>query len=428
MKIAFFVNAFPIVSEAFIATSAAELIGSGHQVDVFGLGSDRPSQAASPAASRYNLLERARNAEVPESLPERLAGLPGAITDIIATHGPGSLPVFHPRAYRRSLTDLSAFYRLRVIPRKAEYDILHCQFGTLAEHVLKLRQAGKLSGKVVVHFRGYDISEIVQRCGRSVYDHVWARADRIITNYGHFRDIAIGLGAPPAKVDVIGSGIDLDNFTFRPPLPVGDGPIRLFVAGRLVERKGVHVALDSLALLRNAGHDMEIDVVGDGEERDALRQQAKALNIAHVVRFHGAKTHGEIADFLHKAHIAIAPSMRSRYGGMDAPLNTIKEAMACGVPVVATRHAGIPELVTDGETGILADENDADDLARAITRLLSLQDGWAEMTAKARGEVEARYDINLTTPMTLKSYEAALSKSTEKPFRSASRTSAELVR
>lgn len=410
MRIAFFVNAFPIMSEAFIATAAADLIEAGHAVDIFGLGTDRPTGMASKAASRHGLLNRARNAETPKTMPERWSGLARASHDIVKHHGVLALPVFHPGEYRRSLIDLEAFYQARVLPRECNYDILHCHFGTLAEFVLKHRQAGRLSGKVVVHLRGYDISETVFRVGPHVFDRVWAEADRVIANCDHFRDRAIALGCPRNKIDVVGSGIDLANFPYRPPLPLDDGPIRLFLAGRLIERKGVHITLRAIAKLREAGLNLKLDVVGDGEERTALRALATELDLNDTVTFHGALGHCEIRTFLDRSHISLSPSMTSKYGGVDAPVNTIKEAMAVGVPVVATRHGGIPELVVEGETGTLAPENDVDGLADAIARMIDLAPRWPELTDAGRHAVEARYDLRLITPLTLASYRRAIGR------------------
>ena len=408
MRIAFFVNAFPIMSEAFIATAAADLIEAGHEVDIFGLGTDRPTGMASKAASRHGLVNRARNAETPKTLPERWSGLARASYDIVKHHGVLALPVFHPGEYRRSLIDLEAFYQSRVLPRDGQYDILHCHFGTLAEFVLKHRQAGRLAGKVVVHLRGYDISETVFRVGPNVFDRVWAEADRVIANCDHFRDRAIELGCPRTKIDVVGSGIDLSNFPYRPPLALDDGPIRLFLAGRLIERKGVHITLRAIAKLRQTGLNPKLDIVGDGEERRALEALATELELNETVTFHGALGHSEIRTFLDRSHISLSPSMTSKFGGVDAPVNTIKEAMAVGVPVVATRHGGIPELVVEGETGTLAPENDVDGLADAIARMVDLAPRWPELTAEGRQAVEARYDLRLITPMTVASYRRAL--------------------
>ena len=123
-----------------------------------------------------------------------------------------------------------------------------------------------------------------------------------------------------------------------------------------------------------------------------LKDLAIAREVAGQVVFVGPQPHAVIAAYLRKAHAFVAASMKEANGGEDAPVNTIKEAFAIGVPTVATKHGGIPELVVDGETGVLARENDPMDLALAIERLLALSDQWSEMTLRARKRIEDEYE------------------------------------
>lgn len=408
MRVAFFTNAFPMLSEPFIALSAASLIERGHDVDIFGLSNVTPTGFSSDANVQARLQKRFQNAAWPQTLGDRVKAMPAAAAALARQRGIASLPLWKPLTYRRSWSDLTALYQARIFEKRGNYDILHCQFATLAEYVLKHRDAGLLKGRLVIHFRGYDISEVVQSFGPSVYDYLWERADRFVANCAFFKERAIGLGCPADKIDVIGSGIDLHGFPYRKPLAAGGGAVRCLTVGRLTPRKGIHRVIGALDRLVTEGRDLRLDVVGEGEQREALESQVRDCGLGNRVRFLGARPHSEIRALLERSHVFIAASLTSASGGMDAPVNTIKEAMAIGVPTCATRHGGIPELVEEGVTGVLAREDDPDDLATALKRLLAAEAAWPALARRARRRVEQNYGIEAVTDQLLAVYAQAL--------------------
>ena len=411
MQVAFFTNAFPMLSEPFIALSAASLIERGHDVDVFGLSNVTPTGFSSDTSVQARLQKRFQNAAWPQTLGERIKAMPAAATALAKQRGIASLPLWKPLTYRRGWSDLTALYQAQLFARHDSYDILHCQFATLAEYVLKHRDAGLLNGRLVVHFRGYDISEVVQSFGPTVYDYLWARADRFIANCNFFRERAIGLGCPVDRIDVIGSGIDLQGFPYRRPLTAGGGQVRCLTVGRLTPRKGIHRVIEALRHLVAEGRDLHLDIVGEGEQREALESLVQTSGLKDRVRFLGARPHSDIRALLEKSHVFIAASLTSATGGTDAPVNTIKEAMAIGVPTCATQHGGIPELVEEGVTGVLAREDDALDLAAALKRLLAAEAAWPVLTERARRRVEQDYGIEAVTDKLLTVYAQALAGS-----------------
>lgn len=409
LKIAFFVNRFPIMSEAFVATSASALQESDNLVHIYGFGGGEATGSSVDATTRARLEGRAWNAAAPSSLPGHLVAAPDALKAALRNFGLRAFSALNPIVYRRSIANLASLYQAAILQNGGSYDILHCQFATLGEFVLKHRQAGLLSGKLVVHFRGYDISEVVQTCGPHVYDRLFASADHFIANCEHFRRRAIALGCPADRIDVVGSGIDLANFPFRGAKRLREGPARFVSIGRLIERKGVHVALDALALLAREGMQFHLDVIGDGPMRVELEGQARTLGLSDLVTFHGARTHPEIRGILEGSHVLLATSLTARDGSQDATVNTVKEAMAVGVLVVGTRHGGIPELVEEGQTGVLCRENDAGDLAEAVRRLLGGGENWDAIARRSRSRVEENFAIAVTNERLLNVYEKALS-------------------
>ena len=411
MKIAFFVNAFPMMSEAFIANSAAALIDQGHSVDIFGVGNVAPTGLSVKSVEEHHLDERTVNMRWPTSRVGRVAGLPGALGTIVRKNGVAALGRLRPSVYRRSMRDLTAFYQASAFERVGEYDILHCQFATLAEGVIKHRKAGFLKGNIVVNFRGYDISETVAAIGPHVYDHVWSEASSYIANCDYFRRRAIDLGCPEDRIDVIGSGIRLENFPFEPAPRRDEKDVRFLMVGRLIERKGFQVALRALAAFsRETQTPIKVDIVGDGAMRPSLEALVTDLGLGASVHFHGARTHSEIAGYLRNTDVFLAPSMTSARGGQDAPVNTLKEAMAVGRPVIGTVHGGIPELVIEGETGVLATENDVDSLCAAINRLMDKRANWPQLVTRARAKVEEMYDLDRVTQKLVALYERTIAQ------------------
>ena len=410
LKIAFFCVRFPVISEAFIASSAAALIDRGHDVHIYALDGKPPGFAErQPQVNSHRLEERLYCPAIVGPMAARVAGAPAAISALLGKQGAQALKALDPRIFGRSVVYLRSLYQAGMFDPSAHYDILHCQFGHLAHGVLKLRKAGFVSGKVVVQFRGYDITEIPAENGPGYYDNVFRNADYFIANSDFFRDRAIALGAPPAKMSVSYSGIDLANFPFRPPIPWAPGqPLRLMTVGRLVEKKGVAFALDAVAQLKAEGVEAVFDIVGDGPLREQLGAATRRLGLEAEVRFHGARGHAYIRPLLDQAHLFLAPSVTGSDTNADAPINTLKEAMATGVPIVSTWHGGIPELVDDGVSGFLAEEGSGIALGRRIADALRLSAKWPQIADAARIKVTDKFGLGRTTDSLLGIYEEVL--------------------
>lgn len=278
--------------------------------------------------------------------------------------------------------------------------------------MLKLMRSGLIEGAMIVHFRGYDITEVVKSQGAKVYDDLWGKTSGFIANCENFRQRAIAIGCPPDAIEVIGSGIDLTNFQYRTPKELDDGSVRLIAVGRLSPRKGFHSLIRAVDIMIKSGIAVELVIVGEGGERERLEQMIKSYGLAGQIKLPGRMSQLGIRHLLDESHIFVAPSETCPLGGADAPVNTIKEAMAVGVPVCATRHGGIPELVEEGVTGTLADEGNPSDLAAAIGRLLDMWQEWPAMTAAARVRVEAAYEISRVTDRLLSTYHLAIARTT----------------
>jgi glycosyltransferase involved in cell wall biosynthesis len=198
------------------------------------------------------------------------------------------------------------------------------------------------------------------RRARAVSRELYARADRVVAVSTAIRNLLVEeYDVPPARVDVV-----LPATTASvAPRPVARGPRGsvLGVVGRLVPEKGVDVFLQAAALALGVVPHARFLVVGDGPMREDLERRAHSLGIAESVTFTGFR-----ADAPHVIAGLDVLAVPSRSDG--SPL-VVCEAMAAGIPVVASRVGGLPDLVQDGRTGLLVQPGQAEDLARAMVSL-----------------------------------------------------------
>jgi colanic acid/amylovoran biosynthesis glycosyltransferase len=183
------------------------------------------------------------------------------------------------------------------------------------------------------------------------------------------RDDLVSLGCPPEKIRVHYHGINLQRFP-RLVRPAAPETVRVLFVGSLGdERKGVE---DVIRAFAQAAHDrphLELRLVGTGRLQDRFAALARELGVAGRVAFAGYVQHPELWREYQAAQIFCHPSVTPPDGDKEGIPGTIVEAMATGLPVVTTRHAGIPEMALDGEHGFVVAEHDVAALARGIGRL-----------------------------------------------------------
>jgi len=161
-----------------------------------------------------------------------------------------------------------------------------------------------------------------------------------------------------------------------------------------VDKKGFQHSIRAIARLASAGHTTSYVIVGEGPYRRELEGLAENLGVGHLLKFHGWRPHADVLAEMERSHIFLQPSVRGANGNSEGIPNALKEAMAMGMPVVASDHSGIPELVEHGISGCLVPEGNVDELERSIVQLLSRASWWEEMVTSARNRVLAKFDIH----------------------------------
>lgn len=393
MRIAFVVNAFPVVSETFVLSQITGAIDRGHDVDIYACDRiERPAGFPPSDFERYSLGARVRYFDVPAAFPRRIAR--GAATLIDGWRAPLLCArSLNAARYGRMAASLRLLNSLRPFLRHAAaYDVIHCQFGPLGNIALRLRQIGAWSGALITAFRGYDATKLLKRSPHA-YADLFEHGDLFLPVSAALRDVLIAHGCAAAKIEVHHSGIDCRRLQYRPrTLSVGER-IRLVSIARLVEKKGIDIAVRAVAQLVRAGHDVQYEVIGDGEQRAALERLIAELDLGSRVRLVGWRDHAEALTALEQSHILLAPSVTAADGDQEGIPNAVKEAMALGIPVVATHHGGNAELVEDGVSGLLVPERDATALAAAIARLVHAVAHWPSMGQAGRHKIETEFDL-----------------------------------
>ncbi|MCX5892433.1 MAG: glycosyltransferase family 4 protein, partial [Deltaproteobacteria bacterium] len=211
--------------------------------------------------------------------------------------------------------------------------------------------------------------------------------------------------AARARLELVRNGIDPERFRPRPH-PIGTPPLVLAV-GRLVETKGFHLLVAACAQLRQAGRDCHCLIVGEGPEAEGLKKMVKDLGLEDRVELPGRLQPEELLPLFQRADLLAMPSC-VRQLDQDGIPTVLIEALAMEIPVVATRVSGIPELVKDGETGLLVDPDDLTGLVAALERLLADRSLAQRLAAAGRKLVVAEFNSQRSAARMLKLFGEAI--------------------
>ena len=419
MRIALVVADFPRVSETFIIEIAAGLTAMGHDVSIVALSGHAPTAQAYDLDEPDRVARRfAYSPNRPPGLVSRMLHSAGFLARSLASAPAQTLHLLNVRRLGRDAVRLQPLYAARGLRDldSRSFDVIHAQFGLQARLVSHFRDCGMISGALVTHFRGADISAFVRQRGPKVYADLFERCERFLTNCEFFRQKAIDIGCPRDRIEVFVSSVNLGRFRFDPVDRPRDGPLRVISIGRLAGKKGFDTAIRAVAELIREGADITYTIFGDGPEHAALSQTIRETGMTERIALAGARAPSEIPALLKAAHVVAGPSVTSSTGDQDAGTNVLKEAMAVGRPVIATKHGGIPELVEDGVTGLLAQEADTEDLKRCLQWLITHQSEWDRMIQAARRRIETTYDSTVVLPQLIEHYRTAIGISSHRGY------------
>ena len=261
-------------------------------------------------------------------------------------------------------------FNRRVI-REVRPDYIHAHYAVNAAYYEHLRV--ETDAPLILSCYGYDVSSFPNRYlgyGARYLRKAWNWASVVLAMSDDMRTDLIRLGCPPEKIRIHYHGIDLSQFEAASEA-ANDSQVRILYAGSLGdERKGIEFLLGAFAAAASIRPGIVLRIIGEGAMRPRYEQLARRLGIGSQVEFTGFVPHEEIAREMRTAQIFCHPSLTTKSGDKEGIPGTIVEAMAMGLPVVATRHAGIPEMVLHQITGVIVPERDTRELADALVKLI----------------------------------------------------------
>lgn len=287
----------------------------------------------------------------------------------VFTLTPGG-PLRHAEGLLHRATGFSPSILARI--RRGGHCLLHAQFGTVGLRALRYQSA--LGLPLIVTFRGHDVALVA---GRGPAPRSWLaarrralfeRASLVLAVSGDLATRLERIGAPAGRLRVWRPGVRIPPPLTRRPRAPG-APLGILMAGRFVEKKGFEYGIEAAARARACGVPIALTLVGSGRHGSAYRRLAARLGVGDALEMPGVLRHERVLELVAAADLVLVPSVTGADGDREGVPNVLKEAAARGIPVVATRHGGIPEALSDGRSGLLVPERSAEALAAAITRL-----------------------------------------------------------
>lgn len=384
MKITIVCGEFPLPSETFIYNQVIELINAGEEV---------------------NILCMSNNANGHDEIfiPEVGVAIPISY-------------VIHPASKMKKLKYKLCFLvgllfkqnRFADLDIKRQYfsylirnssseiyysDVFIVHFGVNAVFLNDLYKDGRVFGKKSVFFHGYDlcVKEIINTY-KDEYFEVFKNFDFLFPVSDFFRRRLILLGADGNKIHTLHMGIDVDNFSYHKPNYNPRESINLISTARLVEKKGIETALHTCSILKENGVSFQYNILGEGPLFSYLVELSSRLGLSNHVKFKGVCNSKVVNESLLNADLFLLFSQEASNGDMEGIPVSIMEAMARGVPVVTTRHSGIPELVEHESSGFLIGEKDSFEAANLIIDIINRKYDLCAISESAFNRVEKHFN------------------------------------
>jgi len=274
--------------------------------------------------------------------------------------------------------------------RQNKVDAVLAEFGPTA--TLIVDACTRTGVPLIVHFHGHDAhrqSELKSFGSR--YPEVFRHAAAIIAVSQDMHEQLINLGAPPTKLHLNPYGVDASRFQGSDPL---NSPPTFLAVGRFVNIKAPYLTLLAFRKTLAEVPEARLVMIGDGPLWDTCYQLIRSFGMSNSVDLQGPRTHSEVAELMQKVRAFVQHSVTAHDGDAEGTPNAVLEAGASGLPVVATRHAGIKDSVIEMKTGLLVDEGDIDGMAHHMIRLAKDSALAASLGKAARERILTQYSMD----------------------------------
>lgn len=271
--------------------------------------------------------------------------------------------------------------------KKKSIKIFYAQF--IIDAILYFDFIKNLNLPFLVNFRGYELSvPLVRR----ILPKIFPRITKIITKSEFQRNKLITEGYDKAKIVTIYGGVNLDNIPFM-YRNIKKNDIKIISAGRFVEKKDFETTIRFFSEVKRKYCSAKLTLIGAGVEETNIKNLIKKLDLSYSVKLLDFKEHKNFIKELYNHHIFVLPSKTAKNGDMEGIPNVLKEAMASGMPVISTYHAGIPELIQDGKTGFLVGEISPMGIFSKFEWILKNNKKISGICSNARISVEKKFNV-----------------------------------
>jgi colanic acid/amylovoran biosynthesis glycosyltransferase len=294
------------------------------------------------------------------------------------------------------------FEIIRRVLLRRDPDLMHVYFGNTGVHLLPLIE--RWDRPCVVSFHGMDVQRRETERGYEANLRKLLRlVPLVLVRSQSIAERLIELDCDPQKIRLNRTGIPLAGFPYQVRNVPADGAWTMVQACRLVAKKGLATALRTFARFAERFPKSRFLIAGDGPLRRELEELVKQLGLQKAVAFLGFLGQTELRQLYETSHIFLHPSELPPDSNQEGIPNSMLEAMASGLPVVATRHGGIPEAVTDGVHGLLVPERDEEGLATSLFKMVEDPVRWRAMGISASQRVATEF----AQPRQIESLESA---------------------
>jgi glycosyltransferase involved in cell wall biosynthesis len=385
-RIGYVLKRYPRYSETFIVNEILAHEAAGLDIQIFSLMPPADSHFQDiighvKAPVRYLPYENIKGIDFWQAVEEAENAISGVLTKLKLAMGENYRDIY------QALVLASAV-------RSTGIEHLHAHFSTSATTVARM---ASLFSEVPYTFTAHakdiyhqDVNHVSLQ--RKIHD---AAAVIAIGEYNlnYLRHMFPG---DHSKIVRIYNGLDLASFPYRKPERRNK---EIVAVGRLVEKKGFDILIEACALLntRRSNHQFHCSIIGTGPLESTLRAQIEQLGLNTRVQLTGALPRIEMLRYIQEATVLAAPSVIGHDGDRDGLPTTLLEAMALGTPCISTDVAGIPEVLHDGDTGLMVSQRDSVTLANALERLLEDPELATSLAEKARALIESKFDIHKNT-------------------------------
>ncbi|CRL44842.1 GDP-mannose-dependent alpha-(1-6)-phosphatidylinositol monomannoside mannosyltransferase [Sodalis glossinidius str. 'morsitans'] len=395
MKVTFFLGRFPIPSETFVLNQITSLINLGHEVSIVAVWSGANDYKHKNYFD-YNLRDKTHYL-LPNEKKGTLAKTLNRLLSIIGHLGRKQVRVaMDNRRFGAHAKSLLLPAVIAQNPPQSPADVIIAHFGIEGVLAMKLCELGLLKGAICTVFHGIDISQtdILQRY-QTDYQRLFKETELLMPISYLWKTKLEKMGCPADKVKVFRMGVNVNDYNYQPRTLAHDR-LEIISVARLMEKKGLDVAIKACALLKSRNVDFRYRIVGHGPLADKMRALVDELNLNDRVTLLGFQPQHKVKELLAESDIFMLPSVTGADGDMEGIPVALMEAMAVGLPVVSTFHSGIPELIEHQKSGWLAPEYDSEALANIIENILNNKGSLRQMLDHARDKIETEFNEDIT--------------------------------